>query len=110
MKRRDPFFLAERYTVDCDCERMAELLRFVYQGEMSFFDLRPKSDTEREVLVHKMLHMCIDAEKYSVDALYEKLLVWLGDGPTSITALAPQPGTWQPQHRLHGVVDGELVL
>lgn len=84
VKRRDPFFLAERYTVDCDCERMAELLRFVYQGEMSFFDLRPKSDTEREVLVHKMLHMCIDAEKYSVDALYEKLLVWLGKDAYSV--------------------------
>jgi len=79
MKRFDPFFLAERYKVDCDCERMAELLRFVYQGQMSFFDRRPEMDRDREQLTQKMLHMCVDAERYSVDRLYEKLLHWFGN-------------------------------
>jgi len=79
MKRPDPFFLAERYKVECDCERMAELLRFVYQGLMTFFDERPETDRQREVLTHNMLHMCFDAEKYSVDRLYERLLHWFGN-------------------------------
>uniref|UniRef100_A0A6U6K3U5 Uncharacterized protein n=1 Tax=Zooxanthella nutricula TaxID=1333877 RepID=A0A6U6K3U5_9DINO len=78
MKRLDPFFLAERYKVECDCERMAELLRFVYQGQMSFFDQRPETDRERGILTDKMLHMAFDAERYSVDRLYEKLLHWFG--------------------------------
>jgi len=77
-KRADPFFLSERYEVDVDCELMAELLRFVYQGHMSFFDLQPDSDKGNEVLTHKMLTICYDAEKFSVDALYEQLLEWFG--------------------------------
>lgn len=78
VKRPDPFFLAERYKVECDCERMAELLRFIYQGAMYFFDSRPDTDRDREILTSKMLHMCFDAEKYSIDRLYEKLLHWFG--------------------------------
>lgn len=78
MKRFDPFFLAERYKVECDCERMAELLRYVYQGRMSFFDQRPETDREKAILTDKMLHMCFDAEKYSVDRLYVELLQWFG--------------------------------
>lgn len=57
---------------------MAELLRFVYQGLMSFFDIHPETDRDREVLTHNMLHMCFDAERYSVDRLYAKLLHWFG--------------------------------
>lgn len=79
MKRPDPFFLAERYKVECDCERMAELLRFVYQGVMTFFEEDPVTERQREKLTHNMLHMCFDAEKYSVDRLYEKLLHWFGN-------------------------------
>jgi len=75
---RDPFMLAERYKLDCDCERMAELLRFIYQGQMSFFALESRDENERETLTGKMLKICMDAEKYSVDALYEQLLGWFG--------------------------------
>jgi len=78
VRRRDPFMLAERYELDCDCERMAELLRFVYQGLMSFFALESRDEKEREILTDKMLKICMDAEKYSVDALYEKLVGWFG--------------------------------
>jgi len=78
VKRADPFFLAERYELDCDCELMAELLRFIYCGKMSFFDLEPDSDKANEVLTQKMLAICYDAEKFSVDALYEQLLNWFG--------------------------------
>mmetsp|Transcript_5138 Transcript_5138/g.12326 ORF Transcript_5138/g.12326 Transcript_5138/m.12326 type:complete len:612 (+) Transcript_5138:48-1883(+) len=78
MKRRDPFFLSERYEVVCDCERMTELLRYIYKGHSVFFDQRPKSDPERESLVKKMLTLTYDAEKYSVDLLFEKLLNWFG--------------------------------
>jgi len=78
IKRRDPFFLSERYEVVCDCERMTELLRFIYKGNSVFFDARPQTDPEREVLVKKMLTLTYDAEKYSVDVLFEKLLNWFG--------------------------------
>jgi len=78
VRRFNPFFLAERYKVECDCERMAELLRFIYSGDMSFFTARPSSDKERESLMHKMLHICVDSERYSVDRLYTKLLSWFG--------------------------------
>ncbi|CAK0794246.1 unnamed protein product [Prorocentrum cordatum] len=76
IKRANPFCLAERYEVDCDCERMAEMLRFSYQGVMSFFDITPSSDKERISLTDKMLKILLDAEKFSVDALYEQLLRW----------------------------------
>eukprot|EP00933_Yihiella_yeosuensis_P035899 TRINITY_DN29553_c1_g1_i1.p1 TRINITY_DN29553_c1_g1~~TRINITY_DN29553_c1_g1_i1.p1 ORF type:complete len:633 (+),score=94.47 TRINITY_DN29553_c1_g1_i1:66-1901(+) len=78
VKRADPFFLAERYELDCDCELMAELLRFIYQGRMAFFDEQPQNDKETEVLTSKMLEICYAAERYSVDALYEQLLHWFG--------------------------------
>lgn len=78
VKRFNPFFLAERYEVDCDCERMAELLRFCYQGEMSFFQDKPVTDQDRKALTNKMLAITFDAEKYSVDALYDRLLNWFG--------------------------------
>eukprot|EP00931_Biecheleriopsis_adriatica_P029549 TRINITY_DN1752_c0_g1_i4.p1 TRINITY_DN1752_c0_g1~~TRINITY_DN1752_c0_g1_i4.p1 ORF type:complete len:604 (-),score=139.49 TRINITY_DN1752_c0_g1_i4:224-2035(-) len=77
-KRADPFFLAERYELQCDCELMAELLRFVYCGQMAFLDRQPESDQENEILTKKMLAICFDAEKFSVDALYEQLLQWFG--------------------------------
>jgi hypothetical protein len=76
VKRANPFFLAERYEVDCDCERMAEMLRFSYQGAMSFFDITPSSDKEKITLTDKMLKILLDAEMFSVDALYEQLLRW----------------------------------
>lgn len=76
VKRANPFFLAERYEVDCDCERMAEMLRFSYQGAMSFFYITPSSDKERITLTDKMLNILLDAERFSVDALYEQLLRW----------------------------------
>jgi len=78
VKQKDAFFLAERYEVQCDCERMAELLRFIYQGTMAFFDMDPRTDRERAVLTSKMLHITFDAERYSVDALYDRLLPWFG--------------------------------
>jgi len=78
LRRADPYMLAERYELDCDCERMAELLRFIYQGLMSFLDAHPRDEKEQEVLTHKMLSITMDAERYSVDALYEKLLDWFG--------------------------------
>lgn len=78
VKRADPFFLAECYEVPCDCERMVELLRFVYCGQMSFFNDHPASDKERRILTDKMLHICFDAEMYSVDILYQQLLEWFG--------------------------------
>jgi len=77
-KRADPFFLAERYEIQCDCELMAELLRFIYCGEMSFFNEQAESDKANEVLTQKMLAICFEAERFSVDALYEKLLSWFG--------------------------------
>lgn len=76
VKRADPFFLAERYEIDCDCERVTELLRFVYQGRMYFFEEEPTTEKHKEVLTKKMLHICFDAERYSVDLLYTKMLEW----------------------------------
>jgi hypothetical protein len=78
VRRIDQFFLAERYEIDCDVERLCELLRYIYQGYASYFDIKPRTDTERAELTHKMLEICKDAEKYSVDALFEKLLAWFG--------------------------------
>eukprot|EP00930_Biecheleria_cincta_P028833 TRINITY_DN20086_c0_g1_i1.p1 TRINITY_DN20086_c0_g1~~TRINITY_DN20086_c0_g1_i1.p1 ORF type:complete len:623 (+),score=110.87 TRINITY_DN20086_c0_g1_i1:73-1869(+) len=77
-KRADPFFLAERYEIECDCELMAELLRYIYCGHMAFFDEQPENDKENEIVTQKMLSITYDAEKYSVDALYEQLLQWFG--------------------------------
>ncbi|CAK9081774.1 Hypothetical protein SCF082_LOCUS38897 [Durusdinium trenchii] len=77
-KRADPFFLAERYEIQCDCELMAELLRFIYCGEMSFFQGEAHNDKANEILTQKMLAICFEAERFSVDALYEKLLSWFG--------------------------------
>mmetsp|Transcript_28712 Transcript_28712/g.67506 ORF Transcript_28712/g.67506 Transcript_28712/m.67506 type:complete len:610 (-) Transcript_28712:201-2030(-) len=77
-KRADPFFLAERYEIQCDCELMAELLRFIYCGEMSFFHEVADNDKANEVLTQKMLAICFEAERFSVDALYENLLNWFG--------------------------------
>lgn len=78
IKRRDPYFLSERYMLDCDVESLAELLRFVYQGSSSFFGLRPRTDAEKEVLKHKMLRLCFKSETFSLDQLYEKVLHWFG--------------------------------
>lgn len=77
-KRADPFFLAERYEIQCDCELMAELLRFIYCGEMSFFEGQEGTHKANEILTQKMLAICFEAERFSVDALYEKLLAWFG--------------------------------
>jgi hypothetical protein len=76
IRRMNPYFLAERYEVDCDCERLAEMLRFSYQGVMSFFDVVPRTDQDKKDLTKKMLNIMIDSERYSVDALYERLLHW----------------------------------
>lgn len=82
--RCDPFFLAECYEIPCDCERMVELLRFVYRGDMAFFHDAPINDKDRKLLTSKMLHMCFDAEMYSVDNLYQELLKWFGSKAFSI--------------------------
>lgn len=78
LKRRDPYFLAERYLVDGDCERLVEILRYCYQSHTKYFDIDPTTERERSSYVHKMLKLCYDAEKFSVDDLYEKLLSWFG--------------------------------
>lgn len=75
-RRRDPYFLSERYEVDCDCEVLAEILRFCYQGHSAFLYLRPRTDTEKEVLKDKMLRLCFKAELFSVDLLFEQVLEW----------------------------------
>jgi len=75
-RRRDPYFLSERYEVDCDCEVLAEILRFCYQGHSAFLFLRPRSDIEKEVLKDKMLRLCFKAELFSVDLLFEQVLEW----------------------------------
>eukprot|EP00927_Polykrikos_kofoidii_P043728 TRINITY_DN37809_c0_g1_i1.p1 TRINITY_DN37809_c0_g1~~TRINITY_DN37809_c0_g1_i1.p1 ORF type:complete len:612 (-),score=100.34 TRINITY_DN37809_c0_g1_i1:154-1923(-) len=77
-RRVNQFFLAERYEVDCDVERLCELLRYIYQGYTSYFDIKPRTDTERTELTYKMLYICQDAERFSVDALFEKVLAWFG--------------------------------
>lgn len=79
VQRRDQFFLAERYELDIDCERLCELLRFMYQGEMSYFKRTPNSDAQRDELTKKMLELTYDAEKYSVDKLFAQLLDWFGN-------------------------------
>lgn len=76
IRRRDPFFLSERYEVDCDCEVLAEILRYCYQGHSAFLYLRPKTDVEKEVLKEKMLRLCFKAELFSVDQLFEQVLEW----------------------------------
>merc|ERR1719440_910434 len=76
VRRRDPYFLSERYEVDCDCEVLAEILRFCYQGHSAFLFLRPRSDTQKEVLKDKMLRLCFKAELFSVDQLFEQVLQW----------------------------------
>jgi len=78
VRRIDQFFLAERYEIDCDVERLCEMLRYIYQGYASYFDIKPRTDAERADLAHKMLELCKDSERFSVDALYEKLLSWFG--------------------------------
>lgn len=79
VQRRDQFFLAERYELDIDCERLCELLRFMYQGEMSYFDVNPTTDSQRDELTDKMLEIMYDAERYSVDKLFMMLLDWFGN-------------------------------
>ena len=37
-RRVDQFFLAERYEIDCDVERLCEMLRYIYQAHC----LRPR--------------------------------------------------------------------
>jgi len=76
IRRRDPYFLSERYEVDCDCEVLAEILRFCYQGHSAFLYLRPRTATEKEVLKDKMLRLCMKAELFSVDQLFEQVLEW----------------------------------
>eukprot|EP00448_Togula_jolla_P006477 CAMPEP_0170598818 /NCGR_PEP_ID=MMETSP0224-20130122/16454_1 /TAXON_ID=285029 /ORGANISM="Togula jolla, Strain CCCM 725" /LENGTH=597 /DNA_ID=CAMNT_0010923403 /DNA_START=24 /DNA_END=1817 /DNA_ORIENTATION=- len=78
VKRHNPFFLAERYEVECECEVMCELLRFIYQGKVSHFDAKPRNQIEKKALCQKMLALCYDAERFSVDALFEQLLGWFG--------------------------------
>mmetsp|Transcript_13404 Transcript_13404/g.36058 ORF Transcript_13404/g.36058 Transcript_13404/m.36058 type:complete len:592 (+) Transcript_13404:89-1864(+) len=77
-RRADQFFLSERYQIDVDVERLCELLRFIYQGYTAYFDIKPKTDTERAVLTQKMLAICQDSERFSVDGLFVKLLTWFG--------------------------------
>jgi hypothetical protein len=77
-RRIDQFFLAERYEIDCDVERLCEMLRFIYQGYTSYFDIRPQNDAERTDLTHKMLEICKDSERFSCDGLFEKTLTWFG--------------------------------
>jgi hypothetical protein len=76
IRRRDPYFLSERYEVDCDCEVLAEILRFCYQGHSAFLYLRPRTDVEKEVLKDKMLRLCFKTELFSVDMLFEQVLEW----------------------------------
>lgn len=78
VKRRDQFFLAERYEVDCDTERMCELLRYIYQGVCSYFEIKPNTDSEKAMLTDKMLKVFKESEKFSVDGLFERLLKWFG--------------------------------
>lgn len=78
VRRPDQFFLAERYSIKIEMERLCELLRYIYQGYTSYFDIRPKTETERADLTHKMLEICKEAERYSVDALFDKALLWFG--------------------------------
>eukprot|EP00438_Fugacium_kawagutii_P011977 Skav236736 [mRNA] locus=scaffold3352:229625:241194:+ [translate_table: standard] len=73
-----PWPTKERYEIQCDCELMAELLRFIYCGEMSFFEGQEGTHKANEILTQKMLAICFEAERFSVDALYEKLLSWFG--------------------------------
>eukprot|EP00928_Gymnodinium_smaydae_P061154 TRINITY_DN45309_c0_g1_i1.p1 TRINITY_DN45309_c0_g1~~TRINITY_DN45309_c0_g1_i1.p1 ORF type:complete len:586 (+),score=159.20 TRINITY_DN45309_c0_g1_i1:104-1861(+) len=79
VRRIDQYFLSERYELDVDVERLCELLRFIYQGYTSYFDILPKTDQERKDLTHKMLEICKDAERYSVDGLFTKCLKWFGE-------------------------------
>lgn len=78
VRRIDQFYLAERYEVNCNAERMCELLRYIYQGYTSYFDIRPRNDAERADLNFKMLEICKDAERFSVDGLFELCLQWFG--------------------------------
>jgi hypothetical protein len=78
IRRRDPYFLSERYEVDCDCEVLAEIIRYCYQGHSAFLFVRPRADAEKEVLKDKMLKLCFKAELLSVDALFEQCLEWFG--------------------------------
>lgn len=73
--RRNPFRLGERYQVDCDVEKIVEILRFVYLGYTGLFDLRPK-EKEKDVYVQKMVDMFFLSDKFAVDMLFDQLLTW----------------------------------
>ena len=79
IRRADPFRLAERYGISEDCEHMVELLRFMYQGEVSYFKkdyldtLAPKLKSAIWSHVRDMLML---AEKYAVDKLFKRCLDW----------------------------------
>jgi hypothetical protein len=78
VRRRDPYLLSERYEVSCDCEVLAEILRFCYQGHSAFLSVVPTTDVERQILKDKMLKLCFTAELFSVDELFEQVLEWFG--------------------------------
>jgi len=73
--RRNPFRLGERYTVECDVEKMVEILRFIYLGYTALFDLKPK-EKEKDVYVAKMVDMFFLSDKFAVDKLFDQLLTW----------------------------------
>merc|ERR1719160_345967 len=76
IKRRDPFFLAERYRIEGDIEKIVELVRFVYTDHTSFFEIIPRNSLQRKELKDKMLGLMFLADQYSIDDLFAQLVEW----------------------------------
>merc|ERR1719387_1103127 len=76
IKRRDPFFLAERYRLEGDIEKIVELVRFVYTDHTAFFEIVPRNAQQRKELKDKMLGLLFMADTYSIDVLFSQLVDW----------------------------------
>lgn len=76
IKRRDPFFLAERYRIEGDIEKIVELVRFVYTDHTSFFEIVPRNSAQRKELKDRMLGLLFMADTYSIDVLFSQLVDW----------------------------------
>eukprot|EP00397_Hematodinium_sp_SG-2012_P033090 GEMP01035305.1.p1 GENE.GEMP01035305.1~~GEMP01035305.1.p1 ORF type:complete len:452 (+),score=68.99 GEMP01035305.1:338-1693(+) len=77
LKKRNVFALAERYELNEPLERVVELLRFVYCGNVAYFSMTPENRADQLDLQKAMMDMMFLSEKYSVDLLFSAVLEWV---------------------------------
>ncbi len=74
---RDHCRVAERYACDEPAERMIELIRFVYYGEVDFFMMVPSTAEARHNLFENILGLLFLSSKLSIDDLFHICLRWI---------------------------------